>query len=110
MVFRVEAAAAAVVVEAAVLVKAHLIISGRVQGVFYRSYTKKKAQGLHLSGWVKNTNNSQVETIIVGPAKQIKKMVSWLAKGSPLSKVKQVKIISQEKIKKDSFSCFKIRT
>ena len=85
------------------LIKAHIFVSGRVQGVFYRLHTEKQARKLGISGWVRNRTDGRVEAVIVGPEEKIKQMINWLWQGSPLSKVEEVKIVSQKLIKKDPF-------
>lgn len=72
------------------LKRAHVVISGRVQGVFYRSYTRDMANRYKLKGWVKNLPNRNVEAVFEGEASNIEKMLKWCAKGSPNSKVKLV--------------------
>jgi len=84
--------------------KAHLIISGRVQGVGFRMFTKIKAENLGLSGWVRNLKDGRVEVVLVGPKEKIEEMLSWLKQGSPLARVEEVKIEGKKAIKKDPFS------
>ena len=64
---------------------AHLIISGKVQGVWFRASTKQKAEQLGIAGWVKNTDNGRVEALIEGDEKQIQDMIKWCHQGPPLS-------------------------
>lgn len=70
--------------------KLHVIISGRVQGVFFRVYTKEKAEALNLSGWIRNLSNGQVEAVFEGNKKNLDEMLTWCYKGSPLSNVEKV--------------------
>ena len=86
------------------LIKIHLFVSGRVQRVFYRWCTIKKAKELEISGWVRNRNDSRVEAIIVGPKRKVEKMLKWFWRGSPMAKVKTVKIISKKIVYQDIFS------
>jgi len=74
----------------------HAIVHGRVQGVFFRDYTRKKAQELGLGGWVRNLPDSTVETVFEGPARAVEAMTTWLAQGSPLSSVTQVETEDEE--------------
>jgi acylphosphatase len=73
----------------------HVIISGRVQGVWFRASTKQKAEQLGLTGWVRNTENDCVEAVFEGEEDQVKEMINWCYQGSPLSKVEQVDIKNQ---------------
>ena len=70
----------------------HAIIKGKVQGVFFRAYTKDEADRLGLSGWVQNLPDGSVEALISGATQNVDKMTEWLATGSPLANVSQVVI------------------
>lgn len=72
--------------------RAHVIISGRVQGVFYRAHTRETARSLNLKGWVKNRYDSTVEAIFEGDEKDIEKMVEWCRQGPPSAKVDDVNV------------------
>ncbi len=63
--------------------RVHLIIKGRVQGVFFRASTRDKARELGLTGWVKNSADGSVEAVFEGPNEQLKKAVNWCYKGPP---------------------------
>lgn len=75
--------------------KVHLFISGQVQGVFFRAWTKRKAQTLDLKGWVKNLADGRVEAVFEGEKEKIDKMINWCWQGSPGSKVEQVDKVEQ---------------
>lgn len=68
----------------------HVLVTGRVQGVFFRAYTKDKADELQLSGWVRNLVDGRVEACLAGEASSVDKMLAWLAEGSPHSLVTDV--------------------
>ena len=74
----------------------HIIISGRVQGVWFRASTKQMAKQLGLTGWVRNTPDGCVEAVFEGEENIINKMIEWCHKGPPLSKVKNVEVKNQE--------------
>lgn len=65
-------------------------IIGKVQGVFFRDYTRRKAEELQLAGWVKNRPDGSVEALVSGEGGQVKKMVEWFHLGSPHSNVQKV--------------------
>ncbi|PIS08842.1 acylphosphatase [Candidatus Beckwithbacteria bacterium CG10_big_fil_rev_8_21_14_0_10_34_10] len=67
-------------------------IKGRVQGVFFRVNTKKKADELRIKGYVKNLDNGQVEAVFQGPEEKVKEMIKWCYQGSKDSQVKEVEI------------------
>ena len=68
------------------------IISGRVQGVWFRGSTQKKAMELGLTGWVKNTTDGSVYLEAQGEKSQLEIFISWLSKGPHYSRVDQVDI------------------
>lgn len=68
------------------------IISGRVQGVWFRGSTQKKAMELGLTGWVKNTTDGSVYLEAQGEKLQLEIFISWLSKGPNYSRVDQVDI------------------
>lgn len=73
--------------------RANIIVRGKVQGVFFRDYTKSEALKLGLSGWVRNLKDgNSVETVIEGEAENFKKMIQWLKSGSPGARVEDIEI------------------
>ena len=70
--------------------KYHVRVEGRVQGVFFRDFTKREALQLGLAGWVRNMADGSVETVFQGESEAVKKMLQWLSHGSPHAKVTKV--------------------
>lgn len=68
----------------------HAIVEGIVQGVFFRDYTRRQADKLNLTGWVRNLPNGSVECFLTGENAEITLMTEWLWQGSPMSQVKNV--------------------
>jgi acylphosphatase len=66
------------------------LVSGRVQGVFFRDGTRKKAIELDITGWVRNLSDGRVELIACGTVESIRKLEIWLRKGTPASEVQEV--------------------
>ncbi len=64
------------------LKKIHLLISGKVQGVFYRANAKRKAEELNLKGWVKNAPDNKVEIMAEGEEDKLREMIKWCYNGS----------------------------
>lgn len=81
----------------------HMIISGKVQGVFYRASAKKKADELNICGWIKNTPEGNVEALVTGDHEQIEKFIQWCKSGPDRAVVKDVNIQKQEFKEFDSF-------
>ncbi|HET7270417.1 MAG TPA: acylphosphatase [Rubrobacter sp.] len=63
------------------LERAHVRVSGQVQGVFFRDSTRQKAGELGLAGWVKNLPDGQVEAVFEGPSESVREMVRWCEEG-----------------------------
>jgi acylphosphatase len=76
--------------------RAHVLISGRVQGVWFRANTKDKAEELGVKGWVKNTFDGNVEAVFEGEEDKVKQMIAWCHRGPPLANVTNVKVKYQE--------------
>ncbi len=75
---------------------AHLLISGRVQGVFFRAFTAETAQKFGLSGWVRNISRGRVEALLEGPRADIEKALRQLQEGPPASRVECIDVQWQE--------------
>lgn len=71
-------------------IRAHVFISGRVQGVSFRWYTQRMAQRLGLRGWVRNVRDGRVEAIFEGPEKIVQQAVAWCHHGEPPARVDDV--------------------
>lgn len=67
-----------------------LIIEGRVQGVWFRDSTRRKANALGVSGWVRNRPDGTVEVLAEGPEEQVNELVSWCHQGPPYADVYRV--------------------
>jgi acylphosphatase len=70
--------------------RAHVQISGQVQGVFFRDSTRQKAEELGLAGWVKNLPDGRVEAVFEGPPERVREMVRWCEEGPRNASVEDV--------------------
>ena len=70
--------------------RAHIFVSGRVQGVFFRQGTDKKAKELEVFGWVRNLPDDRVEAIFEGDKDRVEKMVKWARRGPRFAKVENL--------------------
>jgi acylphosphatase len=68
----------------------HVTVSGRVQGVFFRAHTRKIAQSLSLTGWVRNRPDGRVEAIFEGKETDLEVMLAWCKQGPPSAVVTDV--------------------
>lgn len=87
--------------------RAHLLVDGRVQGVFYRSFTQHVADRLGLDGWVKNLFDGRVEAVFEGKRPLIEQAIDECRKGPPSSYVSDIHIIWEDYT--GSFHGFEIR-
>lgn len=68
----------------------HVFVSGRVQGVFFRDSTQKRALELGLAGWVRNLGDGRVEAVFEGPREAVETMARWCHRGPPTARVEDV--------------------
>ena len=87
-------------------IRAHVIVKGLVQGVFFRQNLYERAKARDLTGWVKNREDGSVEAVIEGPQSKVKELVEWCKKGPTASRVEDVKITYEAF--QDEFSDFEI--
>ncbi len=73
-------------------IRAHVFVSGRVQGVFFRDHTQRWASSLSLTGWVRNLYDGRVETVVEGEKEKIEGLIAKLKQGSPMADVTNVEI------------------
>ena len=78
-----------------VKLQVQVIISGRVQGVWFRANTKQRAEQLGINGWVKNTADGKVVALFKGDEKHVQEMIEWCHHGPPLAKVENVEVKKQ---------------
>lgn len=70
----------------------HLVIHGRVQGVYFRQSMHNEARNLEISGWVRNRSNGTVEAVVQGTPAAVDAMVRWAQRGPELAHVERVDI------------------
>ena len=78
--------------------RVHVIVEGRVQGVFFRAFTRDEAVRLGLSGWVRNRPNGSVEAVVEGEKSAVGKMLQWFHEGSPHSIVEKVHLAEESPV------------
>lgn len=87
--------------------RAHIFVSGRVQGVFYRAFAEEVAYSLGLSGWARNIPDGRVEAVFEGEKSAIEKAVGMCRKGPPSSRVEDVEVRWEDH--RGEFGSFTIR-
>ena len=73
-------------------IRAHLLISGKVQGVYFRKYTQEVSIKNTVNGWVQNLKNGDVECILEGSQRNVEKVIEWCHIGPQNSRVDKIDI------------------
>ena len=81
-----------------------IIVTGKVQGVFYRQSTKEKAKALGITGHVRNMPDDTVYIVATGPSEQIGQLITWCRQGPPKANVKELIVGEMEFEVFDSFT------
>jgi acylphosphatase len=87
--------------------RAHVIISGRVQGVWFRAATQQAARRYGVSGWVRNQPHGSVEAVLEGEKERLELMLQWCHQGPESARVDRVDVDWQEY--KNEFEDFSVR-
>ncbi len=87
-------------------VRAHVVVSGRVQGVYFRGKTREKARKYGVTGWIRNLPDGSVEAVFEGEKDQVGKVIEFVKHGPSYAKVTDLKIQWQDY--KDEFPDFSI--
>ena len=74
------------------MIARHLVIHGRVQGVFYRGWSVETARGLGLTGWVRNRRDGTVEMVMSGPDAAVEAMIARCREGPPAARVDRIDV------------------
>jgi acylphosphatase len=77
-------------------IRAHVIVTGKVQGVFYRAETAAKARRLNITGWVRNLPDGRVEAVFEGEEANVQKIIDFCRRGPTNAYVIDVDVRRQE--------------
>lgn len=80
------------------------MVSGMVQGVFFRQVTSEQARRRGVAGWVRNRSDGRVEAVFEGPQDAVDQLVSWCHEGTPWSRVDRVDVAAEEPEGLETFS------
>jgi acylphosphatase len=86
--------------------RAHVFLSGHVQGVSFRDATRSQAEQLGLSGWVRNTQDGQVEAVFEGDPDTVQQMVEWCKSGPSSADVEELSVDNEQP---ENLSSFEVR-
>jgi acylphosphatase len=78
------------------VVRYRVLISGRVQGVFFRDTCRRLAMEHGVSGWVRNLPDGRVEAVFEGPAEDVRRLVEWTRHGPRLAMVDHVAVEAEQ--------------
>ena len=76
--------------------RAHVFVSGRVQGVYYRATTRERARDQGVDGWVRNLDDGRVEAVFEGPDADVEAMVEFCHEGSERANVTDLEIEDED--------------
>jgi acylphosphatase len=88
------------------MVRYRVLISGRVQGVFFRDTCRRLAEERGVAGWVRNLPDGRVEAVFEGPAEDVRPLVDWAHHGPRLAMVDAVAVEAEQP---EGLDAFKIR-
>ena len=84
-------------------VRAHVYVSGYVQGVYFRANTREAAEGRNVDGWVRNLDDGRVEAVFEGREGAVEALVKWCHSGSAQATVEDVDVEFEEPQGLDGF-------
>lgn len=77
-------------------VRRRVIVSGDVQGVFFRDSCQRRAESAGVAGWVRNRSDGRVEACFEGPPQDVEAMVAWCREGPSRADVNDVEVVDEE--------------
>lgn len=84
--------------------RAHVYVSGTVQGVYFRATTREKAEEFGIAGWVRNLEDGRVEAVFEGDEEDVERMIDFCREGPPAASVETVAVEREEPQGIDGFS------
>jgi acylphosphatase len=86
------------------VIRRRVIVSGRVQGVFFRDTCRRLAAENGVAGWARNLSDGRVEAVFEGPAEAVDRMVEWAAHGPEHARVTDVEVHEEPARSESGFS------
>ncbi len=86
------------------MVRRRVVVSGTVQGVFYRDSCRTRAQRAGVAGWVRNTRDGRVEAVFEGAPEEVDRLVAWTRSGPDDASVEDVQVYDEEPEGLDGFA------
>jgi acylphosphatase len=85
------------------MIRRHVVVSGRVQGVFYRASLEREAHGAGVVGWVRNRDDGTVEAVLEGERAGVERVLAWCRQGPPRAEVVDVVVVDEEPVGETGF-------
>lgn len=85
-------------------VRRHVVVTGRVQGVWFRESCRREAEVLGAAGWVRNRADGTVEAVFEGPPAVVDRLVAWCGDGPPRARVDAVTVTLEEPAGEQGFA------
>jgi acylphosphatase len=79
-------------------IRRRVVVSGRVQGVYFRDATRRRAIATGVDGWIRNRPDGTVEALLEGPREAVDRMVEFCRAGPPAARVDRVQVEEQEPV------------
>jgi acylphosphatase len=83
--------------------RAHVYVSGKVQGVYFRATTREEARKQDVDGWVRNLDDGRVEAVFEGPEEDVESLIEFCHEGSKTARVDDVEVSYEEPQGEDGF-------
>ncbi len=89
------------------MIRVHIFVSGRVQGVLYRRFARKEAKKLGITGWARNLIDGRVEMVCEGTEENVLAFLEWARKGPFFARVSAME--TKEETYQGAFTLFEVR-
>ena len=86
------------------MIRRHVVVSGRVQGVFYRASLEREAHAAGVAGWVRNRDDGTVEAVLEGERAAVERVLAWCHQGPPRANVTDVAVDVEEPVGETGFT------
>ena len=78
------------------MIRRRVVVSGQVQGVFFRASAREEADRSGVAGWARNLPDGRVEAVLEGPEEAVEAMVGWCREGTSLADVREVEVHAED--------------
>jgi acylphosphatase len=85
------------------MIRRRAVVSGEVQGVFFRDTCRRQAHAHGVKGWVRNCPDATVEAVFEGEPRAVEAMIEWVRRGPPAAEVSRVEVTEEEPVGERSF-------